>query len=167
MWRQQACYRHLFCFKRKEGKIGWWQQACCCHFVRNKNKRKKRWWHTCVITFFTSNRNKKMKNEVGGVFFFSSKRKEKKVLRKKTHKEGEKMQRREGAYLSFPASTFGMKHSSCCLPSTFLQYWALHLLQALCLVCSWNYVLLKVETFPELLRWSEQEMRWERYEGPR
>jgi hypothetical protein len=52
-----------------------------------------------------------------------------------------------------------MKHSSYLLPSTFLQCWALHLLQALCLAFPWNYVLLKVESSPELSRWSEREMR--------
>jgi hypothetical protein len=62
-----------------------------------------------------------MKEEMDGVFFFSSKRKEKKAQKKKNPKKGEKMQRREGAYLSFHASTFGMKHSSYLLPSTFLQ----------------------------------------------
>jgi len=45
---------------------------------------------------------------------------EKKNTEKKDHREKKNMQRREEAYLS-PASTFGMKHSSCILLSTFLQ----------------------------------------------
>jgi hypothetical protein len=87
------------------------------------------------------------------------------------------MQRRERAYLSFPTFTFGMKHSSCLLPSTFLQCWALHLLQALCLASPWFNVELSTFFKPCVLRlletmcysrsralsrWSEREMRWER-----
>jgi hypothetical protein len=52
--------------------------------------------------------------EVDGVFF-SSNRKEKKST------ETKKMQRKEGAYLSSPTSTFGMKRSFCILLSMFLQ----------------------------------------------
>jgi hypothetical protein len=44
------------------------------------------------------------------------------------------MQRMEGTYLSSFAFAFGMKRSSCFLLSTFLQRWAFHLPQALCLM---------------------------------
>ncbi len=49
------------------------------------------------------------------IFFFSNRRKGKKTQRKKK------------------PFAFGMKHSPCFLLSTFLQRWALHLPQALCL----------------------------------
>jgi hypothetical protein len=45
----------------------------------------------------------------------------KKTQRQKNHREEKKMQIKEGAHLSSPASTFEMKHSSCILLSTFLQ----------------------------------------------
>jgi hypothetical protein len=51
-----------------------------------------------------------MKEEDNGIFFLSRK------------KEENKMQRREGIYLSSLASTFGMKHSSWRSLSTFLQH---------------------------------------------
>jgi len=64
------------------------------------------------------------------IFFFSSRKKEKKP-RKKKHKKEKQMQKREGAYLSSPTSTFGMKHSFCLLLSTFLKPCVLRLLEAL------------------------------------
>ncbi len=83
---------------------------------------------------------------------------------KKNNRE-KKMQRKEGAYLFSLASTFGMKHSSCLPLSTFLQPWAVHLPQALCPTSPRSSMLLKLRSSPELWRWSEQEMKWERYEG--
>jgi hypothetical protein len=40
--------------------------------------------------------------------------------KKNERMKGKKMQRKEGAYVSFPVSAFGMKHSSCILLYTFL-----------------------------------------------
>jgi hypothetical protein len=64
---------------------------------------------------------------------FEAKEKNKKHKEITNHRKGKKMQRKEGAYLCSPTSTFGMKCSSCLL-STFLQCWAFHHLQALCLM---------------------------------
>jgi len=54
-----------------------------------------------------------MNEKDDGVFFFSSKRRKKKHNKKNAQKEG--------AYLFFHISIFGMKRSSCLLLSTFLQ----------------------------------------------
>jgi hypothetical protein len=89
-------------------------------FASKNIREKRRQWHDCVVSFFTSNKNKKWKEEDDGIFFFSSKRKKRKNT-EKTNIERQKMQRKEGAYLSSFTSTFGMKRSSCLFLSTFLQ----------------------------------------------
>ncbi len=114
----------------------------CRRILRFKQKQKnerKRWWHLLLL-------------------------KQKKIVFKKNNRE-KKMQRKEGAYLSSLASTFGMKHSSYLPLSTFLQRWAVHLPQALCPTSPRSSMLLKLRSSPELWRWSEREMKWGRYEG--
>jgi hypothetical protein len=67
----------------------------------------------CFYPFFSS--------FIPDIFFFSNRKKERKTQRKKNHRKEEKMQMREGAYLSSLAFAFGMKCSSCFLLSTFLE----------------------------------------------
>jgi hypothetical protein len=76
--------------------------------------------------------------------FFKKNTQRKKTIEKK------KMQRNEGAYLSSLIFVFGMKHSSYFLLSTFLQRWALHLPQALCLTSLQISMLFKLKNSPEL-----------------
>jgi hypothetical protein len=44
------------------------------------------------------------------------------TFKKNERRKQKKMQIREGAYISFPTSAFGMKHSSCLFLSMFLQH---------------------------------------------
>jgi hypothetical protein len=56
----------------------------------------------------------------------------------------------------------GMKCFFCFVLSTFLQCWAFHFPQALCLASPQSSELLKLGSSPKLWQWNEREMRWER-----
>jgi len=114
-----------------------------------------------VITLFTTKIEEKEKVMIllcCHLFRFKQKQKKKKETMVSSSFQVEEQKKcKEGRELNFLLllSAFGMKHSSCLLLSTFLQHQALHLLQALCLLALWSFVLLKLKRDGVSEKWGE------------